>query len=158
MNYQIIHNPAGKGNPYVQEPEERVPCYPSCRDKTVIGIITKPVNHNIDVYADVSINSKNTEEIQAEWLEDKDNYSSWIVKMPEAEAFDQIEYSLTADKTNKSGLFSYSVDGFDSVNSVVSCLENEDTLFLKVRVNKFHFWRIFDSSSFTPQLRAVCPP
>lgn len=147
MRYKIIHNPEGKGNPYIQGPEERVPRFPSVKDRTVIGVVTEPADRDIELNALVSVNNNKPDIIKAEWLEDIGNYSSWRIKMPECEAYDRINYTLKIGKKGtESESFYYTVDGFSSVSSVISCRKNSDTFFIQLCAHNFNFWRAFEFS------------
>lgn len=151
LKYTITHKPLGSENPYLFGPEERKPRSPSERDKTIIGIITSPANRDISLFAKVSINGASPELIKAGWVEDLDRTSRWRIEMPNTQSFDKVEYSFELSEKNimnedNRKIFSYTVDGFSSVSSVVSCQRNKNILFLLLKVKHFTFKRAFDFS------------
>ncbi len=151
MKYTITHKPFGMGNPYLQGPEERIPRFPSVRDRTSIGIITSPQDSDMDLYAKVSVNGIEPEPFKAEWVEDRDGISCWKVDLPDMQAFDLVEYYFEQTKENilkesDREYFSYTVDGFFSVTSVLACQKNKDTLLLLLKVKNLSIQRTFDFS------------
>jgi hypothetical protein len=151
LKYTISHNPISKQNPYVQGADERIPRFPSERDNTSIGIVNSPANRDIDIFARVTVDKAPLVAIKAEWLEDLDGTSNWRVEMPSARAFSVVEYFLElkgAEDLENGDVktYSYTVDGFSSVDSVVSCEISGDILFINLKVRNFTFQRSFDFS------------
>lgn len=152
MKYTITHKPFGTGNPYLYGDDERIPRSPSVRDRTSLGIVTTPSNRNMDLYAKVSVNNIGPEPFKAEWVDDKEGSSCWKIDLPYMQAFDMVEYYFEQTEQNSIGKneresFSYTVDGFYSVTSVIACQVNMDSLFLILKVKNFTFQRTFNFSN-----------
>ena len=146
MKNKIIHNPVGVGNPYLSGPEERIPRFPSYRDKTIAGIVTEPVDNTLNLVA--SIQKNNGEKLlkEAQWVKDTDTSSLWQVELPSGEAFDIVEYSFHAGNID-SGIYSYALDGFHSVSGIQSCEISKDRVLLELIVGDLTIGRSFDFSS-----------
>jgi alpha-D-xyloside xylohydrolase len=131
---KIIHNPYGKGNPYVPGPEERVPRKPSCRDNVRIGVVTEPADKAADLIALVSINGEDSQPLKALWKEDTDTSSSWTFSMPQAEASDKVEYRFKVGDSLESESFTYSLDRFECPAPSVSVKRTGNILYIEMKV------------------------
>lgn len=146
MTNKIIHNPYGKGNPYVPEPEERIPRMPSCRDNVVVGVVTEPADKGADLKAFVTINGEQTQSIQALWKEDTETSSYWTVPMPRAEAYNKVEYSFKVGDSLASELYSYKLDSFESPVPSIIIKRAGNILYQEMKVLDSAVIRAFDFS------------